>query len=366
MLPPPAKCRRPESAFVGIVQPGSGKDRCSARPSARAVLADKLRPRFRISGNVGPCRMSLKAAGISRTQAHYAWYNPEENGMWNVRIASAACLVLLASLLTTTSMAADRMRIGVTEFVYSDLAQQIGGPAITIDLVQRRTAAAQGGTASITAYDLILCDGAAEDAWLRDAVQHASPQPVVLEIPHQPSADEGAAAFPWYDLKAMSGLAQDFAKQISSRNPAQAQEIATNLVRYLRAFQPVDSRIAEIAKDYEGSEVFVTDDLFRGILKQMRFKVQDEAYVKSLQSGAAPSAKSLAALKQAITLREASILLYDRDATNPATKALVAAANDAGVPVVGLRERLPTALHYQQWMLRQLNAVHGALNEAAP
>jgi hypothetical protein len=36
------------------------------------------------------------------------------------------------------------------------------------------------------------------------------------------------------------------------------------------------------------------------------------------------------------------------------------------MPVVGLRENLPSGLHYQQWMLRQLNAVHGALNEAAP
>ena len=98
----------------------------------------------------------------------------------------------------------------------------------------------------------------------------------------------------------------------------------------------------------------------------MHFKIQDGAYIKELQSGIAASPKSVAELKDAITEQKASILFYDRDAATDVTNELVALANDAGIPVVGLGEKLPSGLHYQQWMLRQLNAIRGALNEASP
>jgi zinc/manganese transport system substrate-binding protein len=79
-----------------------------------------------------------------------------------------------------------------------------------------------------------------------------------------------------------------------------------------------------------------------------------------------PSPKLVAELKDAIMGHKAMILLYNRDAATPATDELVAIANDAGIPVVGLGEKLPSGLSHQQWMLRQLNAIHGALNEASP
>jgi hypothetical protein len=63
---------------------------------------------------------------------------------------------------------------------------------------------------------------------------------------------------------------------------------------------------------------------------------------------------------------KAMILLYNRDTKTALSDELVAIANDAGIPVVGLGEKLPTGLNHQQWTLRQLNAIHGALNEASP
>jgi ABC-type Zn uptake system ZnuABC Zn-binding protein ZnuA len=281
--------------------------------------------------------------------------------MGNLRTAGAVCLGLIVILLANPGMAEDRVRIGTSEFVYSDLAQQIGGSAVAVDLLDRQKIAAEGGTTAIAKYDLILCDGTAADTWLRDAARQASPHPLVLE-----ATDMQSDSAPWYNLQTMSGLAQNLAKELTRHEPVRSAETSLNLARYLKGFEPIDARIAEIAKDYEGSEVFVTDDLFLGILARMHFKIEDGRYVKALQRTTKSTPASVDAVKEAISMRDASILLYDRDSKNSATHALVAAANDINLPVVGLREKLPTALHYQQWMLRQLNAVHGALNEAAP
>ena len=129
---------------------------------------------------------------------------------------------------------------------------------------------------------------------------------------------------------------------------------------------PIDRKIEEIARTYAGTDIFLTDVRFVSLVERLRFKVQDGAYIKTLQSGGVPSAKLVAQLKDAIMGHKAMILLYNRDAPTAATDELVAIANDAGIPVVGLGEKLPSGLSHQQWMLRQLNTIHGALNEASP
>jgi zinc/manganese transport system substrate-binding protein len=129
---------------------------------------------------------------------------------------------------------------------------------------------------------------------------------------------------------------------------------------------PIDRKIEEIARTSAGTEILLIDIRFLGMVERLRFRVQDGAYIKALQSGGAPSAKLVAELKDAIMGHKAMILLYNRDAATPITDELVAIANDAGIPVVGLGEKLPSGLNHQQWMLRQLNAIHGALNEASP
>jgi zinc/manganese transport system substrate-binding protein len=268
---------------------------------------------------------------------------------------------LLPLLLPAATMAAGPVRIGASDFVYRDLAQQIGGSAVSVTLLDRRTVAARGN--SLAGSDLILSGGTAADAWLRDALRNAPSRPVVFEVARHTTDKPDAAELPIYDPTAVAGAARDLASELSRRAPAEAPAIAANLARYAEAFRAIDRKMAEIARTYQGTQVFLTDASFLGLVRRLHFGVQDEAYLKS---GAAPSAKSVAELKDAIGRRMASILIYNRDAATGITNDLVEIANDSGIPVVGLGEKLPSGLHYPQWMLRQLNVIHGALNEASP
>jgi hypothetical protein len=145
-----------------------------------------------------------------------------------------------------------------------------------------------------------------------------------------------------------------------------AGPVRTGVSESADTVSPIDRKIEEIARTYAGTDIFLTDIRFLGLVEKLRFKVQDGTYIKQLQSGVAPSPKLVAELKDAIMGHKAMILLYNRDAATPIADELVAIANDAGIPVVGLGEKLPSGLNHQQWMVRQLNAIHGALNEASP
>ncbi|HEY2526899.1 MAG TPA: zinc ABC transporter substrate-binding protein [Xanthobacteraceae bacterium] len=276
-----------------------------------------------------------------------------------------AYVILAALLLATKGAAAEPIRIGVSDFIYADLARQIGDPVVAITLLRPETATNSGVTVP-PPIELVLCSGTKADVGLCDSAMQTSPPPIVIQALHYTTSHQQDSEFLFYDFKAMMAFAQQLAAELSRLAPTEAPRIAANLARTQQGFRAIDLKIDEIAKVYRGSNIIITDSRFGGIVERLHGKVQDDTYVKNQQHGIPPSAKSIATLKDAIQLQDASILLYDDDAATPAIKNLVAYAKDHGTPAVGLRQTLPRGLHYQQWMLRQLNAINGALNEAAP
>jgi zinc/manganese transport system substrate-binding protein len=54
-------------------------------------------------------------------------------------------------------------------------------------------------------------------------------------------------------------------------------------------------------------------------------------------------------------------MLYNAQASEPAVNKLVELAKANGIPVVGVSETEPRGSSYQDWMMRQLNALDQAL-----
>jgi zinc/manganese transport system substrate-binding protein len=273
-------------------------------------------------------------------------------------------LLIVALLLTANAAVAAPVRIAVSDAGYADLAHQIGDPGVAVTLLRAEKPAASGAR-GLPSSDVVMCGGTKSDAWLCEQARRTAPPPVVIEAVAQAGGQE-EPAYPRYDTKTIVALAGQLAAELSRRLPAEAPRIAANLARTQTALRSIDRKIAEIAHLYEGTDVIVTDQLARGFVDQFRFKIADGNYLKALSRSGAPSAAAVAALNDVIQRRKASILVYDQNATTPAIKDLIAAVNDTGMPAVGVRETAPRGLHYQQWLLRQLNAVHGALNQAAP
>lgn len=278
--------------------------------------------------------------------------------MLNARPFRIACVILAAWLSASHPAVAALVRIGVSDHVYEDLAQQIGGRAVTVSLFQHPLS-------TLPALDIVICGCSGSDAWLADAA-HRGTQAAVIKASTQSAVHRADMEFPWYDVQGMANLTQTLAAELTRRAPAEAQSIASNTAHAMAGFSAIDRRVEQVAKDYANSDVLLADSLFRTMIDRLRFKIRDEDYLGKLEPGAQPSPKSIASLRDAIQRRSGSIFLYDKDAAGPALQGMVSLASDGGIPVVALHEHPPNGLHYQQWMLRQVNAVHGALNEASP
>ncbi|HUI13800.1 MAG TPA: zinc ABC transporter substrate-binding protein [Xanthobacteraceae bacterium] len=273
-------------------------------------------------------------------------------------LKAIALALLVAMWLSPENTAqAQQIRVAASDNAYADIARQIGGTAVTVSIADSRS----GETSMIRPESIVLC-GWADDA-LRAAARRAS-STTLIELPRQASDELVSVAVPWYDTASMFALAQAYADQLMRIRPDLALRFTGNLAQMRVGFDAIARRIREIGKAYANSEVIAADPLSRGVANKLGFKTAGP--VSPDDSRNVISAESLNALEKELEGREGSIFLYDRDVATTEMKKLVSVATQHDVPPVGLQDKLPTGLHYQQWVLRQWNMVHGALNQASP
>jgi ABC-type Zn uptake system ZnuABC Zn-binding protein ZnuA len=253
---------------------------------------------------------------------------------------------------------AEQVRVVASNGAYADIARQIGGNAVAVSIADNP----QDAAAAVRPQSIVLCGWARADAALRDAARGALPNATLIELRRQASDETVSIALPWYDTASISALVQAYSDQLMRMQPGLALQFAGNLTRVRMGLAGINRTIGVIAKNYANSEVVVADPLSRAVANRLAFKTT------GLDPGNDPpgAAQLVDDLKKAIEDRDGSIFVYNRDIANLETKKLVALAIRNAIPTVGLQDKLPTRLHYQEWVLRQWNTVHGALNEAAP
>ena len=80
-----------------------------------------------------------------------------------------------------------------------------------------------------------------------------------------------------------------------------------------------------------------------------------------VQWQARPSARDIASLESDLRGHKVKALIYNTQVTNAMTEQLLAVAEEADVPVVGVTEARPDGMTYPEWMLDQLDALDKAL-----
>ena len=81
----------------------------------------------------------------------------------------------------------------------------------------------------------------------------------------------------------------------------------------------------------------------------------------ALEQGNDPSPQDIAAFDNAITGHKVKVLLYNSQVVDPQTELIEKLAEQAGVPVVGVSETLPTGQSFQTWQLHQAHELLRAL-----
>ena len=258
------------------------------------------------------------------------------------------------------------------ESVYGEVAAAIGGDRVEVRsvIVSAKTDPHDFEPPPSIAEDVasarvVILNGAGYDHWMeRLAEASDSPGRTVIDVATLIGAHEGDNPHLWYDPRALPALADAVASALAGIDPEGTAGYASRGKDFVASLETLNQKVTEIRDRYAGTPVTATEPVFGLMAHALGLDMRNEEFQRAVMNETEPSAREIAAFERDLKKHKVKVLFYSSQVVDPLTEQALAAARDAGVPVVGVTETMPPGKTYLDWMLGELDATAKAL--AAP
>jgi zinc/manganese transport system substrate-binding protein len=273
---------------------------------------------------------------------------------------------------TSSTAGAAPVNVVASTNVWADIAKQVGGGHVNVTSIMSDPNAdphefeADAKTAAaLSKAQFVIENGLGYDDFM-DKLLAASPNSsrVVLNAADvMQIAGPDANPHVWYEIAKIPAVASGIADQLGKIDPGDGATFTANAKTFNDSLGPINAAIANIKAKYPGAPVGYTERVPGYLVEAAGLKLATPAsFAQSIEDGNDPSPADNAAMDSALTDKKIKVLLYNGQVTSPATDAVKQRAQQSGVPVVGVTETLPpTDKDFQDWQLRQINALTTAL-----
>ncbi len=263
------------------------------------------------------------------------------------------------------------LEVVAAENVYGDIAAQIGGGHVHVTSILTDPNADphlfEPGTRNglaVAQAQLVIENGAGYDAFM-PKLEHAAPNGSrrVVTIADVLGV-HGADANPhlWYDVPALGRIAAAIAEALERADPAHVAEYRAGLARFDASLAPLRREVARIRASFRGRPVAYTEPVPGYLVEAAGLtNLAPSSFTRAIENGTEPAPQAVAAMDALVTQRRITVLLYNSQAVSPVTARVRAAAERAGIPVIGVTETLPRHLSFQHWQLAQARRLYRAL-----
>jgi zinc/manganese transport system substrate-binding protein len=258
--------------------------------------------------------------------------------------------------------------------VYGDLVKQVGGDAVEVTSIiddptqdpHEYTANARTQLA-LSKAQLVVENGGGYDDFVDTMLSATTAKPRVVNVADVSGYDQDPAEGEfnehlWYDVPTMVKLTDQLQQDLSALAPDQASTFQANAAALTGRLQGLEKTEATLAEKHRGTGVAITEPVPLYLLDASGLVDKTpEAFSEAVEEGTDVPA---AVLQQTLALfsgKQVGLLAYNEQTTGPQTEAVLAAAKQNGVPVVGMTETLPDGKDYVGWMQANLDAVGSAL-----
>ena len=269
--------------------------------------------------------------------------------------------------------AAGKLAVVAAENTYGDIAAQIGGPHVSVTSILTSPSAdphlfEPGTSTGLAVADakVVLQNGRGYDAFMTK-LENAMPTGTRVVVT---MADvlgvHGKDANPhlWYDVPRLGSIAGAIAKAFIAADPTHALSYRKGLARFDSSLQPLQHEVATIRTRFHGAPVAYTEPVPGYLVAAAGLRnLAPDSFTRPIEEGTEPSPSAVAAINALVAQRRIRALIYNPQAASPITAQLKAAAQKTGIPVVAIRETLPSNLSFQQWQLAQARALAAALGK---
>jgi len=167
----------------------------------------------------------------------------------------------------------------------------------------------------------------------------------------------------WYRPTTMPLVARALVADLSALAPRHAGYFKANAARFDASLQPWIQGLRRFAARYPGATVATTEPVAdymlqaAGIDNLTPFSMQAD-----IMNGTDPAPQAVSLQDGLLSGHRVKAFVYNQQVTDSVTQIFLKHAREAGVPVVGVYETMPTpGYDYQSWMMAELHALAQAV-----
>jgi len=286
-------------------------------------------------------------------------------------IARLAVLAFAALMIAPTQgrAASGKIAVVAAENFYGGVVQQIGGPQVEVTSVMSNPdqdphlfETSPAVARQLAAAQIVVYNGADYDPWMPKLLAAAShPGRVVIVAADLVRKKAGDNPHIWYDPPTMPAVAKAVAQALSKADPDHAGEFQARLATFLASLKPLHEKIEAVRKKYGGGAVTASEPVFGYMASALGLTMRNEKFQLSIMNDTEPSASDVAAFERDLKEHKVRVMFYNRQASSKIVQHLVAMANAAKIPVVGVTETVPPDMTFQEWMQSEVTDTEKAL-----
>jgi zinc/manganese transport system substrate-binding protein len=279
--------------------------------------------------------------------------------------------------VTQTPLAANKVIQAVgAENEYADVISQIGGQYVSVvgimsdpNVDPHTYEASTQDAALIAGASLIVENGLGYDDFM-DKLEAASPSSSrTVIVAAQVLGDPATTSNPhlWFDPKTMPKVAAAIAQSLETQLPDQTQYFASRLATFDNSLNDWNKDLADVQQGYAGASVAVTEPVADYMLQAAGMNIKTPwGFQAAVMNGTDPSPQDVQTQENLLSQRQVKAFIYNQQAVDDVTTALMKLAKDSNIPIVGVYETMPPGLTYQTWMEQETNNLLKALKDGVP
>lgn len=267
-----------------------------------------------------------------------------------------------------------KLTVVAGENFWGSLAGQIGGSKIQLTTVisdpnadPHEEASNNRNARAFSTADYVILNGAGYDAWGQHLLQSGGKNGrIVLTVSDLVGKKEGDNPHFWYNPLFVSQAISQMEKDLSQLSPQNARYFHTNAGQLKNSLNKYQQNIATIKKQYAGTPVAATEDIFMYFAEAAGLEVISPTnFITSVAEGNSPSSSSVAEFQRQLQNNEVKLLVYNKQTETPLTANMRAIARAHNIPVVAITETVqPVQNSFQNWMNTQVTDIQKALKES--
>ncbi|MFT8364146.1 MAG: zinc ABC transporter substrate-binding protein [Sporolactobacillus sp.] len=287
----------------------------------------------------------------------------------------AAVLIALIALVSgcsnSTGASSGKIIAVGAENEYADVISQIGGKYVDVTGIMSNPEtdphtyeASTKDASTISKATLIVQNGLGYDDFM-NKLEKGSPtskRTVITVAQSLGYPDDTKNPHLWYKPDTMTRVASLVEKQLSKQMPGKKNYFKQRLQTFNHSLNGWYRELDHFKKAYGKTGVAVTEPVSDYLLQAGGLTIKTPwSFQASVMNGTDPSPQDVKTQQDLFTHKRVKVFLYNRQAVDDATTALLKLAKSNKIPVVGVYETMPLHYHYQQWMEAETKAIVRAL-----